>query len=316
MIRNIRNMGFTAFFIGCVAVFAFPGASSAVTILEYDFESAGGYTTEHAGLPADEFSTGSDVFGRNDDDANWNGFWGAMNGDWFFGWRDPEGQDIGTIDPFVFVSDEIDVSAYISVEVSVYWRADGDFEQYDMLRMYTIEDGVTMPYFFETDEFDLDSSWDWVEATTSVFEEVETIQVVIEGLSNGGMEYLAVDDVSVTGEIAECLDMDGDDFGDPASEYCLYPYWDCDDTDAATNPYANEVCDGKDNDCDSIVPADEVDADADGWMTCEGDCHDSDPLVNPGMLEDCGPSGSGNGIDDNCDGQIDEGCGCFIRALL
>ena len=312
----IRNVTFTAFFLGCVVFFTCPGTSSALTIHEFDFESPGGYTTEHDGGLWQEFSTGSDVFGRNDDDANWNGFWGAMNGDWFFGWRDPEGQDIGTIEPFVFVSDEIDVGAYISVEVTVHWRADGDFEQYDMLRMYTIEDGVTMPYFFEAEESDLDNSWDWAEATASVFEEVEGVQIVIEGLTNGGMEYLAVDAVSVTGEIAECLDEDGDGFGDPASDYCSYPYLDCDDTDAATNPYAFEVCDGKDNDCDALVPADEVDADTDGWMTCEGDCHDSDPDINPGVPEDCGPSGSGNGIDENCNDQIDEGCGCFIHALI
>jgi hypothetical protein len=27
-------------------------------------------------------------------------------------------------------------------------------------------------------------------------------------------------------------------------------------------------------------------------------------------VEDCGPSGAGNGADDNCDGQVDEGCSC------
>ncbi len=40
----------------------------------------------------------------------------------------------------------------------------------------------------------------------------------------------------------------------------------------------------------------------------EVDCDDTDPEVNPGADEDCGDDGTGNGIDDNCDGQIDEGC--------
>lgn len=40
-----------------------------------------------------------------------------------------------------------------------------------------------------------------------------------------------------------------------------------------------------------------------------GDCDDTNPLVNPGMIEDpC------NGIDDNCDGQIDEGGGLIWYA--
>jgi hypothetical protein len=29
-----------------------------------------------------------------------------------------------------------------------------------------------------------------------------------------------------------------------------------------------------------------------------------------GPVEDCGPSGHGNGLDDNCNGVVDEGCGC------
>jgi hypothetical protein len=33
------------------------------------------------------------------------------------------------------------------------------------------------------------------------------------------------------------------------------------------------------------------------------------------LAEDCGPSGSGNGLDDNCDGNVDEGCACTPGAV-
>lgn len=44
------------------------------------------------------------------------------------------------------------------------------------------------------------------------------------------------------------------------------------------------------------------DEDGDGYDICSGDCGEGDPDVNPNVPELC------NGIDDNCDGWVDEGC--------
>ena len=53
---------------------------------------------------------------------------------------------------------------------------------------------------------------------------------------------------------------------------------------------------------DTIIQAD---ADADGYLSDE-DCDDNDPLVNPGAAEVC------DSIDNNCDGEIDEGVSSFF----
>ena len=42
------------------------------------------------------------------------------------------------------------------------------------------------------------------------------------------------------------------------------------------HPGATEICDGYDNDCDTVVPANEMDGDSDGSRICDGDCDDGD----------------------------------------
>ncbi len=47
-----------------------------------------------------------------------------------------------------------------------------------------------------------------------------------------------------------------------------------------------------------------LDIDGDGFSICNGDCDDKDPNVNPAIAEICS-----DGIDNNCNDVIDEGCG-------
>ena len=117
-------------------------------------------------------------------------------------------------------------------------------------------------------------------------------------------------DVSFVPPCDECPDNDGDGYQD---ELC--GGMDCDDFDPGVNPGADESLDagncddGVDNDCDGLVDVDDPDCacwdeDEDGYddVVCGGDdCDDSNPFVYPSADEVCD-----NGIDDDCDGQIDE----------
>ncbi len=88
------------------------------------------------------------------------------------------------------------------------------------------------------------------------------------------------------------LDRDGDGFDETV---------DCDDLHAWIYPGAAEICDGVDDDCDGVIPGDEIDDDGDGIRECEGDCDDTDPANTLGGTEVC------DGIDNDCDGVIDNG---------
>ncbi len=126
-------------------------------------------------------------------------------------------------------------------------------------------------------------------------------------------------------------DRDLDGFGDDefVSRVCKLPAdgsekgGDCDDLNPLSNPDAPEICDGLDNNCDGTVDEDAplntfyADADGDGhgnsadtvescfappgFVGEDDDCDDTDAEAWTGRAEIC------DWLDNNCDGNVDEG---------
>ena len=145
----------------------------------------------------------------------------------------------------------------------------------------------------------------------------------------------AVVDDDATDRLTWYIDADSDGYGNIGQSVlsCGQPtgyvsdFSDCDDTNALALPTGVEICDGFDNDCDGLADDQDpnvqnastwyLDADVDGFgldtvttVSClappsfiaqSGDCNDLNASISPNGIEVC------DEVDNNCDGQVDEG---------
>ena len=147
----------------------------------------------------------------------------------------------------------------------------------------------------------------------------ETEETLCDGLDN-----------DCDGEVDEGLtkvfykDEDGDSFGKPSDtvKACNAPEGyvergsDCNDNDADINPGVAELCDGIDNNCDGHADEGFANTDGDALPDCmdidddddgdpdETDCAPLDASIHHNATETC------DTVDNNCDGNVDEGCPC------
>lgn len=198
------------------------------------------------------------------------------------------------------------------------WYADADADGYgdtaDSVVSCEVPDGYV--------ESDLDCD----DTNTAINPDVEE---VCDSVDNNCDDIVDTDAVDRTTAYA---DTDTDGYGDPLDSVlgCEIPDGyvesdlDCDDTNAAINLDAQEVCDSVDNNCDGRTDEDQAldavihyaDSDSDSFgdssdltASCEipagrvvndTDCDDSDSTINPDATEVC------DGVDNDCDQLVDD----------
>ena len=197
------------------------------------------------------------------------------------------------------------------------WYQDADFDGYGDAATSSVQ--CSQPSGYVADSGDCD---DTLAATYP-----GAVEVVADGVDNdcsGGDSCFEDSDGDAYGTTVTVLsdDLDCSDSGESSLST------DCDDSDAAINPGATEICDSLDDDCDGLTDDDDdsvdssgfstfyADGDGDGYgdsdsstsacdqpsghVTDASDCDDTDADSWPGADEYC------DGHDDDCDGTVDE----------
>jgi hypothetical protein len=163
----------------------------------------------------------------------------------------------------------------------------------------------------------------------------ECIDRKVSGGGAGICEY-TFDGESLNDYFIYYQDADSDLFGNSAASTItntvpagyVRSAGDCNDSDATTNPSAPELeNDGQDNDCDGEIDETVFYFDGDGdsfgdptrpltggvnpadYVANDDDCNDGNASINPNAIE------VGDFVDNNCDGQIDEGFFTFYRDI-
>jgi len=202
------------------------------------------------------------------------------------------------------------------VQSTFYEDVDGD--GYGDPNSFTMD--CMAPIGYVSNDDDCDDTDDEINPGAS--ETCDGIDNNCNGMSDEGLTYTTY-----------YPDGDGDGYGitglgqslcaNPGAGYTTQP-GDCHDGNPDINPGEAEVCDGIDNNCNGMSDEGLIfityypDGDGDGYgitglgqslcanpgagyTTQPGDCHDGNADINPGEAEVC------DGIDNNCNGMIDEG---------
>ena len=227
-----------------------------------------------------------------------------------------------------------DSDSSLDASTMTTWYKDSDLDDYGDSALYS--KSCLAPSGYVADNTDCDDSTNTI--YPGAVEYCNTVDDDCDGV---------IDEGDSVGADVFYRDLDADTYGDPgvvistcASSVTGYvsDNTDCNDTLAAVNPAATEVCNGYDDDCDALIDAADSTLDAStirtwyedsdldnygndavsttactqpsGYVSLPGDCDDTEITVNPAATEICG-----DGIDNNCDGSSNH-CGFMSSYLL